>query len=107
MLAFAYAECGLNVDQFFDLSFYEWSLEIYKVRKRREKENSKWESDANFVREIMALMVNTTPRERGARQMVGSDFIPLSFDKVIDKPKQPLDQKTMKEKLGTKFKKDA
>lgn len=106
MLAFAYAECGLTVDQFFNLSFYEWSLEIYKVRKRHEKIKEKWESDAAFVREIMALMVNTTPREKGARQVKGTDFIKLSFDKVETEDRQPLTEKGMKQRLGGKFKKD-
>jgi hypothetical protein len=85
MLAFAYTECGISVDRFFELSFYEWSLEIHKLRKQRERDKDKWESNAAFVREILAMMVNTTPREKGAKTMKGTDFYKLSFD-IEEKP---------------------
>lgn len=106
MLAFAYAECGLTVDQFFNLSFYEWSLEIYKVRKRQEKLREKWECDADFVRSIMAAIYNTAGKSY-KKDFQGKDFIKLSFDKVeTEENKEPLTAKGMKEMLGGKFKKD-
>lgn len=91
MLAFAYAECGLTVDEFFGLSFYEWSLEVYKVKRRNEHLKAKWENDAVFVRELMALIANVN---RNSKQKPvpyqGKDFIKLSFDKeeIEDKNKR-------------------
>jgi len=104
MLAFAYAECGLTVDEFFKLSFYEWSLEIYKVRKKQERVKDKWESDAAFVRELLAMLYN--PHRGNGPQKSGKDFIKLSFDKKETETVEPLTEKAMKERLGTKFRKD-
>lgn len=84
MLAFAYAECGLTVDEFFDLSFWEWSLEIHKVRARSERLKDKWENDACFVREIMALIANVNrDGKKHPKPYEGKDFIRLSFDKDV------------------------
>lgn len=106
MLAFAYAECGLTVDEFFKLSLYEWSLEIYKVRKRQEHLKDKWESDAAFVRELLAAVYNTAGKSY-KREFKNTDFIKLSFDNKEEvKATEPLTEKGMKIKLGTKFKKD-
>src|SRR5690348_10007661 len=100
MLAFAYAECGLNVDEFFNLSFYEWSLEVYKVKHRRKREFNKWESDAVFVREILTMMANINrDTKKRPTPFEPHEFIKLSFDKVGEKTEEPLTEKQMKEKL--------
>lgn len=81
LVAFAYSECGLSIDQFLSLSWYEWSLEIYKVKNRRKREFEEWEKQAVFVREQMALIANTNrDPKRTPRPYKGSDFFPLSFD---------------------------
>jgi 3-mercaptopyruvate sulfurtransferase SseA len=81
MLAFAVAECGLTVDEFFRLSWYEWSLHVYKVKVRRKNDHAKWEGHASLTRELMALIVNVHPnRRKGAKMLKGKDFIPLSHD---------------------------
>ena len=97
MLAFAYAHCGLTVDEFFNLSFYEWSLEIYKVRQRNELKFSEWESNAVFVRDILAMMINTTPRKDN-KIFEGKDFYALSFDKKeVTEPTEDIVNKYPKE----------
>lgn len=64
------------------LSYYEWSLEVHKVKKRHERDNIQWENQAVFAREIMALIanVNRNPKKKPLPYN-GSDFIKLSFDK--------------------------
>jgi hypothetical protein len=85
MLAFAYTECGLSIDQFFKLSWYEWSLEIEKVSKRYENDNKAWESNAVLAREIMALLYNPY-RAKGSPYKSGKELLPLSFDKKDSEP---------------------
>lgn len=106
MLAFAYAECGLTVDEFFRLSLYEWSLEIYKVRKRSEREKEIWESNAVFVRKIIAAVLNSAGKSY-EREILETEIVQLSFDKKqTEGVTEPLTQKGMKNRLGTKFKKN-
>lgn len=105
MLAFSYSECGLNVDQFFNLSFYEWSLEVYKVSERRKKEFSQWEGDAFLAREVMAVIMESAGKVYKGK-VDPTKIFPLSFDKKSEARAEPLTSKEMKEKLGTKFRKD-
>ena len=88
MVEFAYVQCGLSIDEFYNLSFYEWNLEVQRVHKRLKDGHSKWEGQASLIREFMALMANIN---RNAKKQpvpfTGSDFIKLSFDKKDDQPK--------------------
>lgn len=79
MLAFACTECGLSIEEFFKLSWYEWSLEIEKVNKRLRYDHLQWEKHAVLVREQMALFANANTGRNG-RKYKGSDFFKLSFD---------------------------
>lgn len=81
MLAFAYAECGLNVDDFFGLSWYEWSLEVHKVKQKRVLENKIWEGHAVLTRELMAAVINSAGKSF-KRTFEAKELMPLSFDKV-------------------------
>lgn len=79
MIAYAYAECGLSIDQFFALSWYEWSLEVHKARKNYERDHTKWEKNTAVIREFMAMFYNVN---RGTNPTkTGKDLLPLSFDK--------------------------
>jgi len=82
-------------------------MEIHKANEMFKSENRRWEQNADFVRNIMALMVNLTPRGKGAKIYTGQDFIKLSSDKVETKEeRKPITPKEMKEKFGTKFNKN-
>jgi hypothetical protein len=84
MIAFAFSECGLSVDQFFELSWYEWGLHVYRVTERRKREHSNWENNAILVREQIAAMYNTAGK--GFKKFFeGKDFIKLSFDEAEKK----------------------
>ncbi len=107
MLAFACIECGLSVDQFFSLSFYEWSLEVHRVKAKQKRENDKWEGNAMLAGEIMALMANINrDAKKKPTAFTRKDFVRLSHDlpekQITTKPMTPLE---MKQKFGTKFKK--
>ena len=82
MIIFAYTECGLSIEQFFRLSWYEWSLEIEKVSVRIKRDHDIWEGQASLMRENMALLanINRDSKKKGT-PFKGSDFIKLSFDK--------------------------
>jgi len=108
MLAFAGIECNLSVEQFFALSFYEWSIEVHRVKVRRKREHEIWEGNAALAGEVMALIANVN-RDAKKKPVPFSrkDFIRLSFDppekQITTKPMTPLE---MKQKFGTKFKKE-
>jgi hypothetical protein len=86
MVEFAYVECGLSVDEFYDLSFYEWALEVRRVKRKAELLSIKWEGQASLFRELMALLanINRNPK-KSPSPFEGKDFIPLSFDKPKEK----------------------
>lgn len=81
MLAFAVSECGLTADQFFSLSWYEWSLEVHKVAVSRKRDIERWELDALLARDMMALTYNLAGKTT-KKNLEGKDFIKLSFDEV-------------------------
>lgn len=83
MIAFAYTECGLSIEAFFRLSWYEWSLEVEKVNISRKKEHRIWEGQASLTRDFMALFANAN-RGKSTPPFKGSDFIKLSFDEPED-----------------------
>lgn len=83
MLTLAYTECGLTVDEFLNLSFYEWGLEIQKLRKRYDRRREDWESSALLTRELMAIICNSSGKVF-KKEVKGSELMPLS----IDKPKK-------------------
>ncbi len=88
MIEFAYVQCGLSIDEFYNLSLYEWSLEVLRVKNKIKAENTKWESHAVLVREFMALMANINRNPKKVPTPYKStDFIRLSFDEPDDKPK--------------------
>lgn len=81
MLAFAYSECGLSVNEFFNLSWYEWSLEVHKVKQRRALEHRIWEGNAFLTRELMAAVMNSSGKTYKST-IDPEKLIPLSFDRV-------------------------
>lgn len=80
-------------------------MEIHKVVLRREREKYKWESEALFVRKIIAAILNSAGKV-SKKDVLETDIIKLSFDKKEVEVKEPLTEKGMKIKLGSKFKKD-
>jgi len=86
MLKFAYTDCGLSVERFFELSFFEWSLELQKLKKKNEAIHSKWEWDWARTRSLWLILANVN-RDHKSRPtpFAPSDLIKLSFDKD-DKP---------------------
>jgi hypothetical protein len=82
MVRFAYVECELSIDEFYSLSFYEWTLELFRHDKRKREENERWEGNALLTREFMALMANINRNsKKHPTPFEGKEFIPLSFDK--------------------------
>jgi hypothetical protein len=85
MVRFAYVDLGLSIDEFYGLSFYEWALEIERVKKRAEDNNKEWEGHAFLTREFMALMANINRNSKKKPvPFEGKDFIKLSFDKEYE-----------------------
>lgn len=81
MIMFAYTECGLSIERFFELSWYEWSLEIEKVRIRKDRDFDIWEGQASLMRNFMALFANAN-RGKNTPPFKPTDFIRLSFDNI-------------------------
>jgi hypothetical protein len=103
MVQFAYVECELSIDEFYNLSFYEWGLEVERVRKRSEEKKIQWEGEASLFRELMALLanINRNPKKTPT-PFEGSDFIKLSFDKPKE---QYVSRKMTPEEVDAKAKK--
>lgn len=99
MLAFAVSEGGLSVDEFFELSWFEWSLLILKVKSDRERG---W----MYTREVVAAIYNVNrDQKKRPKPFDGKEFYPLSFDKKEEETKV-MTPKEIKEMLGSKFRSD-
>lgn len=103
MVEFAYTECGLSIEQFFKLSWYEWSLEIEKVNLRRKRDNDKWEQDALLARMTMAVIYNMAGKV-SSKHLTGKDFIELSFDKETTVQARVMTPEEVERKFGKNLK---
>jgi hypothetical protein len=103
MVKFAYVDCGLSVDEFYGLSFYEWQLEVNRVKRKAELKNAEWEGQAMLFRELMALTanINRNPK-RTPTPFEGKDFIRLSFDPAKEEKGS---RKLTQEEVDAKFEK--
>ncbi|MEB3210264.1 MAG: hypothetical protein VKL39_02870 [Leptolyngbyaceae bacterium] len=100
MVAFAVTECGLSVDEFMNLSWFEWSLELIKVKNRYKKEFENWEWDWARTRSLWHILINSNSKQKYKPE----DLIKLSFDKKEKKKKEErLKPKQVKELFGGKF----
>lgn len=93
MIAFAYTECGLSIDQFSELSLYEWSLEIEKVSRRRKRDYEIWEGQASLFRSLMATIMNSSGKSY-QKSINEKDLFKLSFDKDEEQLEQPVTKLT-------------
>lgn len=74
-MVYAYTECGVSVERFWEMSYYEFALEAQKAKKS-------FETRAVFTREILALIANVNRDDKKKpTPFKGSDFFKLSFDK--------------------------
>ena len=80
MISFAYTECGLSIDEFFSLSWYEWSLEIERVHVRNKRDFEIWEGQASLFRNLMATVMNSSGKSY-KKHIDAKDLMRLSFDK--------------------------
>lgn len=105
MIAFAYAECGLNVDEFFSLSWYEWSMEVYKANKRSESQNTLFEGNARILRRFMSLTYSLWAG-KGSPKYSEEDFLPLPSDskKIEPKETREMTQEEIDKKFGKHLK---
>ncbi len=81
MIAFAYTECGLSIEQFFKLSWYEWSLEIEKVRIRKQRDFDMWEGNGVLARKIMATILNSAGKLY-KKHIDEKELLKLSIDDI-------------------------
>ncbi len=74
----AFVTFGLSVDQFMDLSWYEWGLHLERSNHLIDKDFAKLESDWDRTRRIICYNIN--PKLKKGRQLKFHDVIKLSFD---------------------------
>ena len=105
MLRFAYTECGLSIDEFFELSFYEWSLELLKVKNKNKQIHSEWEWAWARTRSLWMILANSNrDAKKKPTPFEPEDLIRLSFDK--DKEEMtPLSPEEVEKKFGKFLKK--
>lgn len=103
MVEFAYVDCGLSVDEFYGLSFYEWKLEISRVKRKDKLVSAEWEGQAMLFRELMALTANINRNSKKTpTPFEGKDFIRLSFD---PEKEEKGSRKLTQEEVDAKFEK--
>ncbi len=80
----AVCELDLKLDEFLDLSFYEWTLYIERNRRKNEKELLHVEIGWDYTRKIIAAIWNV--QLEPAKRLEPHEIIKLSWDKV-EEPK--------------------
>lgn len=81
----AVTELAISPDEFWGLSWYEWGLYLLRLKKQRDLELIKWETDWDRTRVMWATMVNIHSGK--GKKVKPTDLIRLSFDQPAEKPK--------------------
>ena len=104
MIAIAY-EMGLTMDEFFSLSWYEWSMEIHRANKKAERENSIFEGNARIMRRFMSLTYSLLSG-KGSPKYNEEDFLPLPSDtkKVEARETREMTREEIEKKFGKHLK---
>jgi hypothetical protein len=98
-------ECGLNHKEFWDLSWFEWSL--YARRHRIRVQEIKAIDDGHWARfRIQWADFRNANKGKSDTPVEPEDLIKLPFDKEKKEEQKPLSFKQAKAKLGSKFKRD-
>jgi hypothetical protein len=99
---------GLSREYFWDLTWYEWGLEVLKLNDSVQQKISDWESYVYFKRMQICDFRNAHFRNEGGQplNLKPEEFWPLSFDKNIPQKERPLTFKEQKQLLGSRFKRD-
>jgi hypothetical protein len=80
------ADLGLSPDEFWDLSFFEWSLYVLRYKRQQEQKKERYEHDWSIARVMWATLCNLhrDPKKHPAAYEP-KDLIKLSFDDYIEK----------------------
>ena len=82
MVVFAYTDCGLSLEKFMSLSFFEWHCEVEKYKKKQKAVLDEWEGHGLLMGQLMALIANVNRNKKyKATPYERTDFVRLSFDK--------------------------
>lgn len=105
MMVFAYTEMDISIERFLDLSWYEWGLEVLKLRARNKRNIDNWESNTFVIRRFMTLFATAnTPKDKPLPK--DTDWgIKLSFDKEEKEEKQLMTPEEVESKFGKFLKK--
>lgn len=103
----AVAEIGLSPEYFRELTWYDWGLYLLRYETGIERERIKQEANLIPWRTMMAMFANANRDSRKTPiPFKPEDFFKLSIDKLAEVKPIEVTEKTMKERLGSKFKKD-
>jgi len=93
-MVYACTEFGVTIEEFWGMSYYEFSLEAQKAKNSFEKR-------ALLTREVMSLIANIN-RDTKAKPspFKGSDFFRLSFDKEEEEENKPMTPEEVEYKFG-------
>lgn len=94
MLTYAYSNCGVSIDEFSELSFYEWGLLM-------ERSRVKLELQAGFTGDIVAMIANTMrDHKKKPEPFKREDFYPFISDKNDSKVSEAMNPEDVEKKFG-------
>lgn len=98
---------GLSKEYFWNLTWYEWGLEVLKLNDAIQEKINDWEAFVYFKRIQICDFRNANFQIDGKPlNLKPEEFWPLSFDKDIPQKERKLTFKEQKQLLGSKFKRD-
>lgn len=103
MWAFTVAECGLDHDKFWDLSWFEWSL--YARRNKIHVAEFMMTEENHWARfRIQWADFRNAHSSKKSKTYRPTDLIKLSFDKPVTEQKATPNIEEVKRKFGSKVK---
>lgn len=97
-------ECGLSDEQFWDLTWYEYGIEILRLYSTSKRWNNITETILAAIRIQIADFRNVN-RKKGATPTKPKDVFKLSFDDIEEKKSVPLSTSEVEKKFGKNGKK--
>lgn len=105
MLEVAVTSLKLSPNDFWNLSWPEWSLYVKRLEKEQEDKRFLLEEQRDMTRIILAAIYNSQGGKKGGGSFKGSDFISIPSRDGADEKQEDFDFDTLVNRWGRTIKK--
>jgi hypothetical protein len=100
-IKFAFTKCGISVDEFFELSWYEFLLVIARKKEVDDKDKQREEFEWLRLSRLLTPIYNFMYKRKDGRWWRDSDFMPYkpSWYKEVEEGKEQIPEEDLQARL--------